>query len=735
VAGHVAQQGVYLRVDNLPIAVDVAGQTVIEGNFRISQITETTIDGNIIGTEVSWVELLKGRSLRDITLPPVRYSGVRGTNRNDWPGTIEANTVALHELWDAPRSERPYCMPLVAYGNFPAPPGSGLHPFQEAYPGLQLSDAAGLEQGNIILNTEANPLSWARFRPACYMLEVVRAIFDGVGIPVQGEFFSRGGRYADYTELVVPFTGKGDGTWNWGILAQYAWAAPGPAKAHRNVVLTPDDIPRIINRAAIGAGTIGYWILSPGPKPAEANYLYDYSYGASQLWWQVGGPTRMAHQFVAPADGRYRIRCTFDVEAATNSVGTGGARDRVLIMLRKYPGLTPITLSSATSEAASFISDDGYIATGTLPTDPDILDYATYTKVLAPDTRPPQAFVLDSGFVDLRKGDAVSPMLAALVQANSVPFSFTSSVVVNNLVMEVEAEGNKELQPARFLPDVPQEEFVRGLIALFNLQVTYRGGTLYIDGASPDYSGAVPDWTGKCGPITTLPPALSRVNTLSYTAQSGEAIVAPTSTDVSASYVVGGTRYTGQTTLSALFAYTGQRVYWIYDPVEQYIYDIWMGCLNTADELAKTLGALATGEADESRDYLPRLLYLDVREHISGTQVWVNGEAIAKDYVGPGYSGPVILPYLRNVVQLGPGNGNSYPMAAAALLDKYHTRGLIQQETGVRGQCTAMLAPSDVAALNLAGVVRIDNQLWRVLEVADYRPASPQPVTITLERL
>jgi len=728
VAGHVAQQGVYLRVDNLPITVDVSGQTVIDGAFRVSQITETTIDGNIIDGAVSWVELLKGRSLRDITFPTVRYSGARGTNRNDWPSSVEANTVALHELWDSTRTERPFCMPLVAYGNFPALPGSGLHPFQQAYPGVLLENSGGLEQGNIILNTQANPMSWARFRPACYMLEVVRTLFEQAGIPVGGQFFSKAGPFADYTEMVVPFTGKGDGEWNWGILAQYAWAGPATPLNHNSFGVGFGVGPIVTENAA--GGRIGYWILSPGGKPVEADYLYDYSYGGSQLWWPVTGG--FVHQFVAPVDGRYRVQCTFDVTAAENGFFAGGVRDRLIFMLRKYPGLTPITTAGANTEAASFISDDNYIATGTLPTAPDILDYDTYTKVIFPDGRGTVSFALDTGFIDLRKGEAVSPIMAALGEDFSQPF-YNSNVYIANLTMEVTAEGNKELQPARFLPDIPQEDFVRSLIALFNLQLTYRGGTLSIDAAANDYNGAVPDWTNKCGPITTLPPALSRVNTLSYTAQGGDAIVAPTSTDVSASYVVAGTRYTGQTTVSARLAYTGQRVYWVYDPVEQYFYDVWMGCLNTGDELAKTLGALATGEEDESRDYLPRLLYLDVRSNTAGSQLWVNGQAIAETYVGPGYSGAVILPYLRNVVQ--DSTGNRFPMTASALLDAHYTRQLIQQEAGVRGRCTAMLAPSDISALDIAGVVRIDNQLWRVLEVADYKATSPQPVTITLERI
>lgn len=199
----------FAKAQQLPCVLRSDGAQVMKGVFSIKKVEKNRFVCDFIGDNVSWADLLKNKRLNEIqSFPKIAYSGTRGTNYKPWPDN-EPDTATLWELWNEDDElVNGFNLPLVSYGNFPAPSDS---PF---------ANAQGIRGQFILWNQPDYPLDWSAFKPAPFERAIVKAMFADAGYEVSGNYFSR----VDFENTNLPYRSEDneEPNWNWGLLARFS---------------------------------------------------------------------------------------------------------------------------------------------------------------------------------------------------------------------------------------------------------------------------------------------------------------------------------------------------------------------------------------------------------------------------------------------------------------------------------------------------------------------------------
>lgn len=199
----------FAKAQGLPCKIISDGSIILSGLVFVDKVVDQySFSGTIVGDNVGWSESVKGKRLDELQMPALAYSGARGTDNNAWP-LNQPNTLSMRGVWESEDPEAlGFCLPLVGYGNFPAPAGTPFADFQ------------GIREQYALYNTVDYPLDWSRFYPAVFERSVVRSIFENAGYNVNGNYFSE----ADFDNTCELYTNEDNESpaWNWGLLARTA---------------------------------------------------------------------------------------------------------------------------------------------------------------------------------------------------------------------------------------------------------------------------------------------------------------------------------------------------------------------------------------------------------------------------------------------------------------------------------------------------------------------------------
>lgn len=221
----------YLQTANIICDVIVNSYTVIKGKLYIEKWDSKFFYGYIISNNINWSNELANKSIRDIeSFRKFRYSGpaiwdlqLAGTETlpDGTPYTF-GNTVQLFDVWNDDGTLYDVQFPLVAYGNFPVPPGSASGNFYANANGFFFYNH-NVPPTNIVNNrtpgnTNFATMSWQQFYPAVYLRSLVKAIFADVNLTIKGSFLTD----ARFDNLLIPYTPE-DNTeleWNIGLMGR-----------------------------------------------------------------------------------------------------------------------------------------------------------------------------------------------------------------------------------------------------------------------------------------------------------------------------------------------------------------------------------------------------------------------------------------------------------------------------------------------------------------------------------
>lgn len=706
------------RVLNASIQQD--GTEVLSGVLIINELSKTAYKGFIKGDNIGWTEYIGDKRLSELTFDTVRYSGVRGTNRNAWPSNA-ANTVALHEIWQTLESDGDFCMPLVAYGNFPCDPTSGLYNPLDA--NTLLINSGGERLGAVV---QADKFTFADFMPAVYMRKIVAQILREAGYSASGEFFTDNNLFG----LATPYTGPSSPRWNWGLLGSFEYDITGSQLYATGV---SDQLPNISTYTNGGPAAIRIWFLGSN-SATTTTAQYDYSDGFTQLVHErVAGALsgQMIYQWYAPEDGEYTItlEVTIDTAEYTATAGTLPAYfDRLLIALHRFDGPRIIPIVSLTG--VDSFTDGGYIPTGTVSS-ADILAYDTYTVVAGPDGRGSQSFTITytGQFV---KGDAVAPILCSYYLGGGTA-TVSTQVAISSITWGVTSNERQDLQPANFLPDMTQREFLQAVFKMFNVVpiVNQQSKTVYLNFAKSYYlpSSTAKDWSDKADwrEITTSPVDQSNTYVVTYKVEEDEYFL--TTEDAQVKFLLTNNSPTsnGQTTIEIPFAQTPNRPYYFWDFASNDTEIVLLGCINNRQSIAATLGQLGSGEVTRGYDYLPRIMRYAQPYQLINFPIVIDGEEIRETYVGPNYTGNSPIPSLY-------GSDFAGIEMTGVIYPTYWKQEIQDRLNGMQGSVVAYLEPSDVAAMDGRTPVRIGSTVWYITAISGYNPNDKKPVAVKLMR-
>lgn len=709
--------------------IEVDGVPVMSGRLFITKREPDVYKATLVGDNVSWAVAIKGKTLQNVQAPLVQYSGVRGSNVNPVPGD-EGGNVALSEIWNKTEVEAEWCMPLVAYGNFPAylDPGDFYPDPVPSNPliggGISVADSKGLTAGALLVNTEEFNLDFTWFKPAWFVRPLLRRILSDAGYSAGGTFFDDPRVPAN---LALPYVGKGEGAWNWGLLGSWIVRHTGVLKY-------------VVQSSGLALGGLGqfYDPADPGGVglyawcPITPGFFYsrirDYGNGASRL--EYSRPNAPWGQFQRSAlwacqkAGTYTLRysCTVTLAGWAYDPGfpqSAPGRNQAAFLLRRMDSPQTLGASGPVTLADRTDIDDGGWVTNGGTSDPDVLAVNSVVGIPLPNgtgTQSPQTVNLEyTGYFE--KGQAVMPMIWADADTTSGFPNWQFSIAANSEFSVTSAE-DRLLNPALFLPDMDQSEFVKGLIDLFGLVVTADIGTRTVsfDFADDFYqpTSYALDWTGKANieAMTTEPADVPQAYAFEWQVEKDDLLVTTEDRRVSYERVSAVPTADGRETIELPFAFTANRTYTVWDGFTRRG-TIPLGCIHSRDAINATLGDLADGSEKVVFDYEPRILQLATHNGL----FWVENTQFTS------------VPYLTASAGLGWVTGEDMGQYASGYQDRIE-----RLERGYVAEIEVLLTPYDLATLNWRRPVHIGGQAYYISEIDAYNPAAPRPVLVKLIR-
>lgn len=529
-------------------AIELDGDLLIQGTLSIDEINRRSFKCTLIGDNIDFAEKLDQLSLRDIpNFTKPLWSGPASPAYNPFPNQYPGSEGYWENWWTSPLNSanentgNEFCLPLISYGNFPAP---------ATYTPYATRTAA---EGEFhFYNTASTRLSATSIMPCPYFVTTIRKIFEAQGYNVAGDYFTKSYYKNDFT----PFVGDSKPEWNYGLLGrldiEYTSVNNGfifPI-IYRTVSGTANvkpldntvgiyrentfDDSRIITLLPTVTRHVFYWRpffsdLSPKIDSTvvttviNENYLFDETY----LNDTTALGNNQARSYIAPATGTYRVEFSMDGIGGQQFFGSlsnnAWFKSNAVVPLNNFGFYLMIVKRSALDTNPNFLGADG---NGFV----DILD-PTYPLALDPN-------VLAFNFYDVTTGmyDGTGGPGSVNLEIGTMTLSITADVEVNELdtievmmafclgtnlynsVKSVQAvtidDGSLitwkvtpldlpiELNPAKFLPDITQAEFLKTVINTNNLYLFYDRltNTVYLneyDNYFLSPSTAI-DWSDKC---------------------------------------------------------------------------------------------------------------------------------------------------------------------------------------------------------------------------------------------
>lgn len=412
--------------------------------------------------------------------------------------------------------------------------------------------------GHWFYNTEQYPLQWNSLFPTPYLQTTTKRLFESYGYNVGGDFFTSD----EFKNIIIPWTSDEPEPWNWKVMGRinidtqqvYAgfggtgnfnyicfnngensFAVTNGGKRTQYIRFTPSPSVIAVNilGSIYGSGT-------PATITKHENYAYDDTY-----YDNIDSLTsNRVYTFTAPTSGRYNLSFTI------SGVGAAGNNAYLGATLNQWPTTCEkLWFAMVKRNSDSFLGDSGrgliywdgiqYVAdsnviyaTEYLDTDPLIQNLTTSPRTFYCSNTLQSATTLNTSTIFpaeplfLEAGETVELMLIigdtpdlsnVLVtppfQTPRQTVSMATTLVSNILVDPID-DGvidpltneftlfSEFLNPAKWLPDINQADYLKTLINLYNLFLSYDKltNTININKYSTNFlpTGAAIDWTDKC---------------------------------------------------------------------------------------------------------------------------------------------------------------------------------------------------------------------------------------------
>jgi hypothetical protein len=252
---------------------------VFAGTFRLSSL-KNGYTGTLIGDGLSWALLLADKKLTDLAFEPIVYNGSQ----------LES---ILQKDCDATDVQ----FPLVAYGNFFAPPLTQT-----------LADGTTKEVPLPAAAVLDYPLSVDDYPPSVYYVNILRQIFAGIGWQLQGrELDSEAWR----ATVMLPAGADMEKAWPWGALLSAR--ARGAGQAFSYYAAGPGD--------GFASNAVGF-----GTMPPDEPSLHGESFFLPvPVTTTVNSPTRAMDArtatYTAPRSGVYDFTWSATISDARRVFG------------------------------------------------------------------------------------------------------------------------------------------------------------------------------------------------------------------------------------------------------------------------------------------------------------------------------------------------------------------------------------------------------------------------------
>lgn len=378
----------------------------------------------------------------------------------------------------------------------------------------------GSNNGYWFYNNQDFPLEWNSIKPAPYLVTTVKRMFQDLQYNIGGDFFSN----PKYKNIIIPFVNNDYENqiepWNYQVMARL------------DVEFTQDDngqpgsfnwirFNNLENSFAIQQAFGGKRIQFIRPNyttinsfanslplrnsytPATVSINENYMYGTTFFNFDstVANINYAFQAYTVPKDGKYNLTYIFrqfgakeTIIANQNSWNFGG--ERIYFMFVKR---TSNDYTGSLGQGFVFYDGTNYI------TDPDVIysefDIITGNPFYNNMNTTPQDRTLIKLEADLKYGEVVEFMIAICgpgqaVYSPTTPLPLddrtTPALVVANQQLTIEkfttsqfivepVNLEEQLNPAAWLPDINQADFLKSIINSFNLFVSYDDQNNRID--------------------------------------------------------------------------------------------------------------------------------------------------------------------------------------------------------------------------------------------------------------
>lgn len=708
------------------------------GRLRVKELGADFIMVFIVGSNIDFAAILKERTLRDITdtaLPPIPFTGTQ--TQIDINADIDPTADPyLHSTFND------CAFPLVFY-NPPFLPNRwnvGNLLTQHKY---LPSDGSGFNADGVVTLTNGREIfgkqTWAlgtnnndgnfnlSFRntpPAIYLRSVVRAIFQDAGYAVSGGWFDDN----EVKKALLFYSGDRAPVWNWNYLSKSLVTSA-------SATLTGLTSANATNEVVSGVGTVSF-------GNTNGNLLADVLdveiNNGFNLFYKPFAPAPVKESlYVAPIDGRYRFNVK--VDGQTNSTGWN----------------IYLVVVSVTKEDQGQIYLDA-VTGGTSP------NFNFGEKVIYSEQINPAGInvplSLDTTFeLGLTQNQFIYVAFAGV--DNTVDPLIDCVGFETSLYTSIECiSSTDELSLSQNLPLIPQADFIKDLFALGNLRfdVDENAKTIFLENQPNFYlnPALAVDLTNYVNEKTRLiQPNLSATQyEFTYTNDDDYLVLENGAIDNSRETFDNLTSYgKGRKKIEAsVFGITQFDTFSLVDDLrttppltfqdpEWTVLETFRApFITTRDRYNVFQNESSTTGADY--DFLIKL------GKVKRKQVFASGNFIPYRYwdnTAPVGSRDV---YLQNDTHIecvfedtDPNTNNNrlwslYWSGDNGLFKLNYQNYLYEIMRGHVYEIEALLTPAVFYSLSLRSVIRISNQLYRILEIEDYDPITYRPTKLKLFR-
>ncbi len=750
--------------------IEIDGDTVLSGNLTVDSITNDDFVCTIIGDNINFAEQLES-SLRDIkSFRKVLFSGVRSSNYNPFPNQYP-DSIAYREIWldligqNSILEETDlydFAMPLVSYGNFPAP-STFSDPLY-----LIDSTSTAAEGAFVFYNTAQDPMNWGSMFPSPYLVTTIKRIFEDYNYNVGGDFFNK----PFYKNIVIPFTSPDLPPWNWGLLARldvdFIQVSTGSVLQINSQRFTGGNW----NQLSSGGKTQQFVRLtssSIGDAPATEVIKENYTYLDEFNLINNSLDNKNYGVFYAPTTGKYHIRYEMNGISARNQLFqqaniwnlSASANDRFFFILvnretndfqengtgyiywdnftNTYRTIDDVDVTAPglhNSTNTPGMEKDKVIAVFTYDVNSGAYDSMTstsrdfYIEGIADLEWTPELSTIELIFV---VGDGPNNLLGSF-QTISIDTPLFSNNIWNLTVTPLEFE--TELNPALFLPDISQKDFLKTILNTYNLFLFYdRNSNTILLNEYDNYflpNSTAVDWSDKASLLDeslNIKAILQYKNTdFKLTEDTEDFIQYLSQVPTNKSYINESNFYQDTKTIELLHSWTQNINYYATDNSgDIHITNMNLPTMSSKDVNEATLFELYEGDVIRTYDFQLRLLkYKGIFSAEWTKELWIEDIAYFYDeYNAPSFFWPLAVQEDTSTL-FNPrfvGDNNLF-IAWKKYLDLLNKSVLVTLD--------AYLISSDISTLDIRKPIKIGNSLFIINKINEYNPVELTTTQIQL---